>query len=60
MFAYQDLLARQYVETFGLAPELAWHLGGHDEASYWRLLGQVIVDGHAPENVVLMELYPER
>ena len=60
VFGYQDLLARQYVETYGLAPELRWHLGGHDEASFWRLLGRVIVGDHAPENVVLMEIHPEQ
>ena len=60
VYAYQDLLARQYVETFGLAPELRWHLGAHDERSYWELLRHVIVGDHAPENVVLMELHPER
>ena len=60
VFAYQDLLSRLYVETFGLAPELRWHLGGHDEASYWRVLRDVIVGDHDAENVVLMELHPER
>ena len=60
VFGYQDLLARQYVESFGLAPELRWHLGGHDEASFWRLLGRVLVGDHAAENVVLMELHPEQ
>ncbi len=60
IFGFQDLVAREYVEVFGLAPELRWHLGGHDEASFWRLMSRVLLDGHAPENVVLMELHPEQ
>ena len=59
VFGYQDLLARQYIETYGLAPELKWHLGGHDEESFWRLMQRVLVGEHAPENVVLLELHPE-
>lgn len=60
VFAYQDLLSRQYVSTFDLAPELDWYLGGHTEASYWKALREVIVADHDPENVVLMELHPEQ
>jgi len=59
LFGYQDVLARQYVESYGLPDELKWHLGGHDERSYWELLGSVILNGHAPENVVLAEVEPE-
>lgn len=60
IYGYQDLLSRQYVETYGLSPELRWHLGGHDRESYWKLLRQVIVGNHDPETVVLLEVTPER
>ncbi len=59
IFGYQDVLAAQYVETYGLDPALRWLLGGLDEASYWELLRKVIVGHHAPENVVLTEIEPE-
>jgi hypothetical protein len=59
LFGYQDLLARQYMESYGLPPELKWHLGGHDDRSYWELLGRVILNGHAPENVILAEVEPD-
>jgi hypothetical protein len=59
IFGYQDLLSRQYIETYGLQPNLEWHLGGHNERSYWALLRKVIVGDHNPENVVLAEIDPE-
>jgi hypothetical protein len=59
VFGYQDLLSRQYVETYGLAPSLDWRLGGHDERSYLELLRKVIVGDHDPEQVVLAEVEPE-
>ncbi len=59
VYAYQDVLSRLYVETFRLPQELQWHLGGHDDVSYWDLLRRVIVNEHDPENVVLLEVTPE-
>ena len=58
IYGYQDLLARQYVETYGLSGDLRWHLGGHTSESYWKLLRDVIVGGHDPETVVLLEVTP--
>ncbi len=59
IFGYQDVLAPEYIETYGLDPELRWLLGGLDASSYWSLLREVILGGHAPENVVLTEIEPE-
>jgi hypothetical protein len=59
VFGYQDVLAREYVATYGLDGGLRWYLGGHDEASYWELLRRVIVGEHDPRHVVLMEVEPE-
>ena len=59
IFGYQDLLGKQYIETYGLDRELKWHLGGHDSESYWKLLRKVIVGDHSVENVVLLELAPD-
>jgi hypothetical protein len=60
IFGYQDILSRQYIETYRLQPDLEWHLGGHNEQSYWALLRKVIVGNHNPENVVLAEIEPEQ
>lgn len=59
VYGYQDLLSRQYVEAYGLSPELGWHFNGHNSNSYWDLLRQVIVRDHDPENVVLLEVSPD-
>jgi hypothetical protein len=59
IFGYQDLLARQYIEAYGLQSDLQWHLGGHNEHTYWDLLRQIILGGHDPENVVLAEIDPQ-
>jgi hypothetical protein len=59
VFGYQDLLSRQYIESFDLEPDLRWHLGGHDQMSYWELLRKVILGNHDPENVVLAEIDPD-
>lgn len=59
VFGYQDVLAREYVRTYGLGDGLGWHLGGMNEASYWEMLRRVIVAGHDPRQVVLAEVEPE-
>ena len=58
IFGYQDVLSRQYVESYELEPKLDWLLGDHSEESYWNLLRKVIVGDHDPENVVLTEVEP--
>ena len=58
IFGYQDILARQYIESFHLDPNLQQYLGDLTEQSYWQLLREVIVGDHDPENVVLLEIDP--
>jgi len=59
LYGYQPTSAHQYVESYGLAPELGIYLSGYDDDSYWRLMRQLIVADHDPENVILMEIDPE-
>jgi len=59
IFGYQDILSRQYIETYNLDPNLRWHLGGLNEQTYWELLQRVILNNHASENVVLLEIDPD-
>jgi hypothetical protein len=58
IFGYQDILAPQYIEAYNLDPTLTWHLGGLNEQTYWQLLAKVILNNHAPENVILLEIDP--
>ncbi len=59
LYGYQPASARQYVESYGLSPDLGIYLSGYDDDSYWPLLRQLIVADHDPENVILMEIDPE-
>ena len=59
IFGYQDILCRQYIETYNLDPTFSWHLGGLNEQTYWQLLRNVILNNHAPENVILLEIDPD-
>jgi hypothetical protein len=58
VYGYQDVLSSAYRDAFGLPPTLGCFLSGLDEASYWALLGQTVLGGHDPANVVLTELDP--
>ena len=60
VFGYQAVLAEAYKQVYELDEGLEWVLGGRDEAGYWDGLREVIVGRHAPENVVLLEIEPER
>ncbi|HUQ91272.1 MAG TPA: hypothetical protein VM120_06305 [Bryobacteraceae bacterium] len=60
LYGYQPVLARQYLETYSLDPSLRYFYGDLDDARYRELLGRAILDGHDPENVILMEIDPER
>src|SRR5580704_6848694 len=59
LYGYQAASAHQYIETYELQPNLGVYLSGHDPASYWKLMRQLIVADHDPENVILMEIDPE-
>jgi len=58
VYAYQHVLAENYRSAFALDPGLNPFLGGHTEASFWKLMQRVILRGHHPEHVVLTEIDP--
>jgi hypothetical protein len=59
LYGYQPRFAEQYLESYGLSKELGVYLSGYDHDSYWELMRQLIVAGHNPENVILMEIDPQ-
>ncbi len=59
LYGYQPTVAEQYIESYGLSPDLGIYLSGLDRESYWRLMRKLIVADHDPENVILMEIDPE-
>lgn len=60
IFGFQAALFDSYARVYNLPGTLDRFLNGHDDASYWALLRKVIVGNHAPENVVLLEIEPEK
>ena len=60
MFCYQVALDRAY-RRVGLVPEgVSQYFSGLDEASYLALLKSIVVGDLDPENVVLLEIEPEK
>jgi hypothetical protein len=62
LYAYQVVLAQSYIDVYGLSSfgSLNYFLGGLDEGSYRELLRRAIVGNQDPENVILMEIHPEK
>ena len=59
LYGYQPLSAQQYIESYDLPRDLGIYLSGYDHDSYWKLMRELIVADHDPENVILMEIDPE-
>ncbi len=60
IFGYQPLLAKTYIEVFGLDRNLEFLFGGMGEERYWETMREVVVGEHEAENVVLAEVEPEQ
>ncbi len=60
LFLYQDLLARSYREVFDIPDEMPHLFGVSEEEEYIRKLRNTIVGDSNPENVVLLEIFPEK
>jgi hypothetical protein len=58
LYAFQPVLAEVYRRVYGLDPNLQTFLGGLDETGHMELLRRAILGGHAPENVILLEIDP--
>jgi hypothetical protein len=59
LYAYQPVLARTFMDVYGLDSELRFLLGGLESAAYLKLLRRAIVGDEDPVNVILMEVDPE-
>ena len=58
LFAYEVLLDDIFRHHFEIPGNYSAYLGGHDKASYIQHLKEIILGGHDPENVVLLEIFP--
>ncbi len=60
MFAYKVVLQRMYRRFFDIPESFSPFLGGLDETAFLDRLGRLLLGGHHPENVVLLEIEPLR
>jgi hypothetical protein len=60
LYFFQDMIARGYRQHYNI-PENFTHLfGGLDSATYINMLRDIIIGDHHPENVILLEVEPEK
>jgi hypothetical protein len=59
VYAYQAALCQAYRDAYELPDSLGQYLGGYHEQSYWEQLARVILNGRAPEHVILTEVEPD-
>jgi hypothetical protein len=60
LYCYQTEMARQYMRAYDLNPGLRHLLSELDLDGYHKLLGEAILNGHSPENVILLEIDPDQ
>lgn len=60
LYFFQHLLAESYRKHFDIPADFQHLFGGLDSESYTDLLRKVIVGDSRPENVVLLEVEPEK
>jgi hypothetical protein len=60
LFGFEPVQCQLFKEVFDLPRELKYLLGGLDLDGYYALLRKAILGTHEPENVVLMELDPDK
>jgi hypothetical protein len=60
LFAYEVLIDDVFRKHFDVPANYSAYLGGHDKASYIAELKDIILGGHAKENVILLEIFPHQ
>jgi hypothetical protein len=60
LFAYQILQDQVTRHHFPIPENYSTYLNGYDADSYTKLLKEIILGTHAPENVILLEILPHQ
>lgn len=58
LFAFQAYYASVIEKHFDIPENFSPYLNGYDKESYLQFLKEIILNGHKPENVILLELKP--
>jgi hypothetical protein len=59
LFAFQDVISETFRKHYACPPDFDHLFSGLTSEKYRELLGRVILNGHNPENVILMDIEPE-
>jgi len=60
LFAFQDIISKAYREYFDIPGHFDYLFSGLSSEAYKKMLGDVITNGHNPENVILMDIEPDK
>ncbi|MCH5598784.1 hypothetical protein [Niabella ginsengisoli] len=60
LFAYEVLLDDTFYKHFEAPSNYSSYLGALSKDSYLKLLKDLILKNHAPENVILLEIFPDK
>lgn len=58
LYGFQDVYPNILRKHFPVPANYSQYLGGHDHSSYVRLLKEIVLGSHDPENVILLEIKP--
>ncbi len=60
LYFFQDLVARSYRKFYDIPGQMSHLFGGMASEEYLELLRKVILGDHKPENVILLEVEPDK
>jgi hypothetical protein len=60
LYFFQEAVAERYHKHFDIPDEFVHRFGGMDAATYREKLRHIIVGDHNPENVIILEVEPEK
>lgn len=60
LFAYQILNNQLVQKHFSISEKYSCYLNNFNDASYTKLLQEIIIGSYKPEEVILLEIFPEK
>jgi len=60
LFAFQPWQAECFHSVFSIPDNYDNYLNGFTKKNYLQLLREIVIGNHNPENVILLEIFPER
>ena len=60
LFGYEITLDDIFRKHFDVPANYSAYLDGHNKNSYMKLLKEIILGKHSPENVILLEIFPHK